>query len=45
VGFGSPNGAVSIPALAVSYEGEPERLGDVPSVGQHTAEVRREFGA
>jgi itaconate CoA-transferase len=45
VDFGSPNGPVSIPALAVSYEGEPQRLGDVPSVGQHTAEVRREFGA
>ena len=45
VAFGSPNGEVSIPALAVSWAGEPERLGDVPSVGQHTAEVRREFGA
>jgi len=45
VAFGSPNGEVSIPALAVSWAGEPERLGHVPSVGQHTAEVRREFGA
>ena len=44
-GFTSPNGEVSIPALAASWEGEPERLGDVPAVGQHTAEVRREFGA
>jgi itaconate CoA-transferase len=44
-GFRSPNGEVSIPALAASYDGEPERLGDVPAVGQHTAEVRREFGA
>jgi crotonobetainyl-CoA:carnitine CoA-transferase CaiB-like acyl-CoA transferase len=44
-GFASPNGEVSIPALAASYDGEPERLGDVPAVGQHTAEVRREFGA
>jgi crotonobetainyl-CoA:carnitine CoA-transferase CaiB-like acyl-CoA transferase len=44
-GFSTPNGEVSIPALAASWSGEPERLGDVPSVGQHTAEVRREFGA
>ena len=44
-GFTSPNGEVSIPALAASWDGEPERLGDVPAVGQHTAEVRREFGA
>jgi itaconate CoA-transferase len=43
--FGTPNGEVSIPALAASYAGESERLGDVPAVGQHTAEVRREFGA
>jgi itaconate CoA-transferase len=45
VSFGTPNGEVSIPALAVSYAGEPERLGEVPSAGEHTAEVRREFGA
>jgi crotonobetainyl-CoA:carnitine CoA-transferase CaiB-like acyl-CoA transferase len=45
VGFGTPNGEVSIPAPAVSYAGEPERLGAVPSAGEHTAEVRREFGA
>ena len=32
------------PALAASYAGEPERLGDVPTVGQHTEQVRREFG-
>ncbi|MEA2807850.1 MAG: hypothetical protein QOJ17_1991 [Rhodospirillaceae bacterium] len=44
-GFSTPNGEVSMPALAASWSGEPERLGDVPSVGQHTAEVRREFGA
>ena len=45
VGFSTPNGEVSIPALAVSYAGEPARLGAVPSAGEHTAEVRREFGA
>ena len=44
-GFTSPHGEVSIPALAASWDGEPERLGDVPAVGQHTAEVRREFAA
>ena len=43
--FGSPGGDIAIPALAASWTGEPERLGDVPSVGQHTEQVRREFGA
>ena len=41
--FTSNKGEVSIPALAASYAGEPERLGDVPTLGQHTAEARREF--
>lgn len=45
VGFGTEKGEVSIPALAASWEGECERLGDVPKVGQHTDAVRREFGA
>ncbi len=43
--FGSPKGDISIPALAASYNGEPERLGDVPTLGQHTDQVRREFAA
>ena len=43
--FTSNKGEVSIPALAASYDGEPERLGDVPTLGQHTAEARREFAA
>jgi itaconate CoA-transferase len=43
--FSSSVGEVSIPALAASYPGEPERLGDVPTVGQHTEQVRREFAA
>ena len=38
-------GDVSLPALAASWNGEPERLGDVPTVGQHSEQVRREFGA
>ena len=41
--FGSPKGEVSIPALAASYPGQSDRLGDVPSIGQHTEQVRREF--
>ena len=45
VAFGSSKGEVSMPALAASWPGEPERLGDVPEVGQHSAEIRREFGA
>ena len=43
--FTSNKGEVSIPALAASYAGEPERLGDVPTLGQHTDQVRREFAA
>ena len=43
--FASPKGDVSIPALAASYDGEPEQLGDVPELGQHTDQVRREFAA
>jgi itaconate CoA-transferase len=43
--FTTDKGDVSMPALAASYTGEPERLGDVPELGQHTEEVRREFAA
>jgi itaconate CoA-transferase len=43
--FGSPKGDISMPALAASYKGQPDRLGDVPTLGQHTDEVRREFAA
>jgi itaconate CoA-transferase len=41
--FGSPKGDVSMPALAAAWDGEPERLGDVPALGQHTDQVRKEF--
>jgi crotonobetainyl-CoA:carnitine CoA-transferase CaiB-like acyl-CoA transferase len=44
-GFTTPVGEVAMPALAVSYPGQPDRLGDVPEVGQHTAQVRAEFAA
>ncbi|HTR83451.1 MAG TPA: CaiB/BaiF CoA-transferase family protein [Reyranella sp.] len=43
--FKSPKGEVSVPALAASWEGQGERLGDVPELGQHTEQVRREFAA
>ncbi|MBM3646491.1 MAG: CoA transferase [Alphaproteobacteria bacterium] len=43
--FSSSTGEVSIPALAASWPGQPERLGEVPTVGQHTDQVRREFSA
>ena len=45
VAFGTSTGEVSIPALAASWIGEPQRLGDVPTVGQHSEEIRREFAA
>lgn len=43
--FTSSGGEVSIPALAASYTGEPERLGDVPTLGQHSDAIRKEFAA
>jgi itaconate CoA-transferase len=45
VTFGTTGGDVSMPALAASWNGEPDRLGDVPTVGQHSEQVRREFAA
>ncbi|HSH99296.1 MAG TPA: CoA transferase [Reyranella sp.] len=41
--FGTAKGDVSMPALAAAWDGEPARLGDVPELGQHTEQVRREF--
>jgi crotonobetainyl-CoA:carnitine CoA-transferase CaiB-like acyl-CoA transferase len=41
--IGSPKGELSMPALAAAWAGEPERLGYVPELGQHTAQLRREF--
>ncbi|CAN5910967.1 CaiB/BaiF CoA-transferase family protein [soil metagenome] len=43
--FSSSAGEVSIPALAASWPGQPDRMGAVPTVGQHTEQVRREFSA
>jgi crotonobetainyl-CoA:carnitine CoA-transferase CaiB-like acyl-CoA transferase len=45
VAFGTDKGDISMPALAASWPGERERLGDVPTVGQHSAEIWREFAA
>lgn len=36
-------GEVLIPAPAGTFVGEPKRLGEVPKLGEHTEEVRREF--
>jgi itaconate CoA-transferase len=41
--FSSSGGDISIPALAASYTGEPDRLGEVPTLGQHSEAIRREF--
>lgn len=41
--FKSSKGEISVPALAASWEDQGERLGDVPELGQHTDQVRREF--
>jgi crotonobetainyl-CoA:carnitine CoA-transferase CaiB-like acyl-CoA transferase len=35
--------SISLPALAASYEGQPDRLGKVPALGEHTDLVRKEF--
>jgi crotonobetainyl-CoA:carnitine CoA-transferase CaiB-like acyl-CoA transferase len=43
--FSSSAGEVSVPALAASWPGQPDRMGEVPTVGQHTEQVRREFAA
>jgi len=43
--FKTDKGEVSAPQLAAAYSGMPERLGDVPTLGQHTDLVRREFAA
>ncbi len=41
--FKSSKGDISVPALAASWDDQGERLGDVPELGQHTDQVRREF--
>ena len=41
--FTSPQGEVSMPALAASWPGQAERLGDVPTIGQHNELVAKDF--
>lgn len=41
----TPNGPASIPAPPVIDSGGPRRLGKVPSVGEHSEALRREFAA
>jgi crotonobetainyl-CoA:carnitine CoA-transferase CaiB-like acyl-CoA transferase len=40
---GERGAAISLPALAARYDGQPERLGRVPALGEHTDLVRKEF--
>jgi itaconate CoA-transferase len=44
VSLATTNGEVFVPAPAASYVDEPKWLGEVPMLGQHTIELRREFG-
>jgi crotonobetainyl-CoA:carnitine CoA-transferase CaiB-like acyl-CoA transferase len=34
---------ISLPALAASFAGQPQRLGKVPALGEHNELVRKEF--
>jgi itaconate CoA-transferase len=43
--FKTDKGEVTIPQLAAAYTGMPASLGDVPTLGQHTDQIRREFAA
>jgi crotonobetainyl-CoA:carnitine CoA-transferase CaiB-like acyl-CoA transferase len=40
---GERGSEVSLPALAASYPGQPERLGRVPALGEHGDLIRKEF--
>jgi crotonobetainyl-CoA:carnitine CoA-transferase CaiB-like acyl-CoA transferase len=41
--MGEAGAEISLPALAASFPGQPERLGKVPALGEHTDLVRKEF--
>jgi itaconate CoA-transferase len=43
--FTTTKGEVATPALAASWPGQSQRLGEVPTAGQHSEQIRREFGA
>jgi itaconate CoA-transferase len=36
---------VSVPALAADFDERPAHMGRVPKLGQHTEQIRKEFGA
>jgi crotonobetainyl-CoA:carnitine CoA-transferase CaiB-like acyl-CoA transferase len=40
---GEHGAAISLPALAASYAGQPQTLGKVPGLGEHNELVRKEF--
>jgi formyl-CoA transferase len=42
--IGSPTGPISYPAPAARWAGEQRSYGPVPSVGEHSAKIRAEFG-
>jgi itaconate CoA-transferase len=44
VTVGTPNGPVSIAAPPVVDSEGPRTLGPVPAVGEHSADIRSEFG-
>lgn len=42
--IGSPSGPISYPAPPARWAGEQRQYGPVPSVGEHSAKIRAEFG-
>ena len=45
VTVGSPSGPISMPAPAPTRVGETRDYGPIPALGEHTAEIKKEFGA
>jgi itaconate CoA-transferase len=43
--IGSPNGSISYPAPAAQWADAPRRYGPVPALGEHSDQIRAEFGA
>ena len=44
VTVGSPSGPISMPAPAPTRVGETRDYGPIPALGEHTAEIKKEFG-
>jgi len=40
----TPSGPVHMPAPAALHEGQPRRYGAVPALGEHTEQLKKEFG-